>query len=440
MSIFNCELCAKTFTLKHNLTKHTKNIHNNNICEEISKPKVKKSSKVQVILSEDVDENVDSNPGSQIRIIELQFQLKFKELEMEKLTNEFEMKLQLKNMELELKNKEILNLENECKLKLENMKQSIELIVANELLSKIQQQSYEQAQPIQANIVTTTNDELIPKPTEQNIIINHVHRNPISIAEPIKQVKTQKECLDDFMKNGYTIEDCCEKFLNDEKYNKYITFYESETFENEYGTFEKNRNILNKKFIHKKEYSNVSKISQDIVRSFFKSLDKNKLPFLCTDKNKSRKVIYLKTKDGLIKHSLSAKNNDNDNFNKIIYSFLNKSLQSIQTATCNTAVIFKNDEPLFLEKYKNQNVKNYYDWIHNNHRSQIILKLSPYDDKIKNLKENLIEDVKNIMMGLNHGSNKYEEQEEIIVNKDESENESEDEDESEAEDEDEIQD
>ena len=164
------------------------------------------------------------------------------------------------------------------------------------------------------------------------------------------------------------------------------------------------------------------------------------MPFLCTDKNKSRKVIYLKTKDGLIKHSLSAKNNDNDNFNKIIYSFLNKSLQSIQTATCNTAVIFKNDEPLFLEKYKNQNVKNYYDWIHNNHRSQIILKLSPYDDKIKNLKENLIEDVKNIMMGLNHGSNKYEEQEEIIVNKDESENESEDEDESEAEDEDEIQD
>lgn len=73
MSTFNCELCTKSFTLKHNLSKHIKIYHNDNISADVKLKKPKFELKIEasnhtseLALAENLEENNNNEDNESV--------------------------------------------------------------------------------------------------------------------------------------------------------------------------------------------------------------------------------------------------------------------------------------------------------------------------------------------------------------------------------------
>jgi hypothetical protein len=298
MNSFNCELCSKNFTLKQNLTKHIKNFHN---------PEVIKTSKVTNNLKLNIEEknNEETIEENNIntRIIELEYELKLKDIEIKNLHNEYNLKLQMKDLQI----------------------QSLEF--------KLNQPVFQQVQATLPLVQATL--PLVQKQVQQ------------PVSQPAKKLRTKLstiEYLENNFKNAIPIEECHYLFLNCEN-NKCL---HEEQFAGKDGV---NKNIINQKYLLERNFTDsTSGNAMDIIADLFLKIDKTQVPFYCSDKQ--RNTLYIKTNTGWIKSTERE-------FDKILFTFIKYALWSVSNSVINTINIFKTAPSKFKEIYN----KTYEDWL-----------------------------------------------------------------------------
>lgn len=222
------------------------------------------------------------------RILELEYQLKMKDAEIQNIINEYTLKLQMKDLEIKHKDELITMLQNKPQLVIQEMPKQV---IA----------------------------ETIEIPKETN-----------------KPKLPVKECLEKYLSNAPTIEKCRSNLYKDE-YNSYIT---------EIDVQDKPMNILNvNRFkINDFESTGVSN-AISIIEKFFDKFDENMLPFYCSDKR--RNILYIKTNDGWIKETKQ----NIEEFDKLLLVLAKEALGSVYYAVANTELVFNKNKKAFLEIY-----------------------------------------------------------------------------------------
>jgi hypothetical protein len=168
--------------------------------------------------------SINSNITNNTRIIELEYQLKMKENDIQNIINEYNLKLQMKDLEIKHKDDIIEMLRNKPQL----------IIQEKEIVNEI-----------------------------------------VEITKPKLPVK---ECLEKYLKNAPTIETCKSKLFK-EDYNSYITEIDIE---------DKPINILSITNFKISDFNNSGiNNAVSIIKNLFKQFDTNELPFYCSDKKRN---------------------------------------------------------------------------------------------------------------------------------------------------------
>lgn len=280
----------------------------------------------------------EASTTSNKSIIDLEYQLKIKENEIQSIINEFTLKLQMKDLEIKHRDETIAMLRNQ----LQQPTKVAEKVV------EVQQQ----------------------KPTPNlDLVINEV--------PPTKSKRPLKQALETDFQNAPTIEKCKE-FLLMEQHNCFIQTV---------GHNDEEVPILHQDKIRRTEFDlqNTS-IAIQLIKSFVASLPKNELPFYCSDKR--RHVLHLKTQNGWMKETEENK----IEFDKLILNFGKSVLFSIQTCLFNTNKIFKTCKGQFNDIYNM-----HYDTWTREHMPEILLAISPIgndDEETKQLNDKLVHKIK----------------------------------------------
>jgi hypothetical protein len=170
----------------------------------------------------------DENSYTALKIRELEHQLQLKDAEINRLRNEFEIKIQ----EIKIQHKD-------------------------EIISMLKQTH-----------------------TQQTILKINEREN---ISEKQEKPKlTTKEYLDKYLNDASTFKNCYEMF-NDEKLDNYVV---------EFQNFKMIKYVLNKKYIHSSDFkNNAIKNALDIITNYFKNFNENEMPFYCSDKRRNTLYI-----------------------------------------------------------------------------------------------------------------------------------------------------
>jgi len=393
---FNCQ-CGKKYKHAPSLCVHRKE------CSVYQEHKITNPNPIKLSVQEKDDVSVlsSTSDSSLARILELENELKITELK-----NKYE--LRLKDMEMEniLKMK-TLELEN-CKLTFQLHAKDLENILLTKILNSQPVVQVPQPAPViiyqPAPVPQPAPVQVVPQaPVQvQSPVIQKIKKHKISLipVEAESEKNTQKFCEEDEEQEGdiptlkqsklapvdylnkYYIEaiklEECNKLLEDDSYNKYI---ENVYLNNQEET------ILKREFIKSKSDNftvNPIENSLSIAKSFFSKLELNELPFYF---NKSKKELYIKINDEWLLDNVS----NSDKINAVLFSFITKSLQSVQWASNKTRNIFKNNEKAFMDRYE----LNYAKWVEE-HTSEFTLYLSTAFETT-DLKETNIKKMKLLM-------------------------------------------
>jgi len=268
-----------------------------------------------------IEEPTATNIECNTRIIQLEYELKMKEKEIERIINEYTLKLQMKDLEIKHKDEIIEFLQNKPKEEPNN----IQLLV----------QEKPKLAVVDENVSQLSNEE------------------DKKLKLPIKQ------CLLQYRADAPSFENCTREFFCDANYNKFINVVD---FIGEYK-------ILKEEFI-KQGGNQADCISavEEILKSYFRQYEKNKQPFYCSDSK--RHILYIKTNDGWIKPT-----DDNEaQFDKYILNFARCALYSVQRIIHNTYELFKDKQQDFKRIYQ----LHFSDWI-KDHKNEISGVYSIYD-------------------------------------------------------------
>ena len=327
---FVCK-CGKSYKFSSGLSVHKRN------CPECSEQKPKKNIQLKITEKDEDIKSVssigseNSNASSIARILELETELKFKDLETK-------YQLKLKDLELEntLKIKE-LEFENQ-KLQLQLQMKDLEINLLKNINVPVQQIVQ---QPVQQAVQQAV-QQPVQQPIQQIVQQPVVHESK-QTEEPVIQFfnnkKSKTSTIDNLNLNyleALTIEESKDLF-KDSDYNKCL--YSCLVS----GKDGLEKTILDPNYIKSENFTNsISQNAIDIIGNLFLKLEKNKLPFYCSDKN--RNILYLKTQNGWIKSTESE-------FDIELFSFIRKALLSVQLAVGNTADFFKIRKNKFKEMY-----------------------------------------------------------------------------------------
>ena len=182
-----------------------------------------------------IEEPTATNIECNTRIIQLEYELKMKEKEIERIINEYTLKLQMKDLEIKHKDEIIEFLQNKPKEEPNN----IQLLV----------QEKPKLAVVDENVSQLSNEE------------------DKKLKLPIKQ------CLLQYRADAPSFENCTREFFCDANCNKFIKVVD---FIGEYK-------ILKEEFI-KQGGNQADCISavEEILKSYFRQYEKNKQPFYCS--------------------------------------------------------------------------------------------------------------------------------------------------------------
>lgn len=231
---FCCEICCFETTKKSTYTDHL-----------TSKKHLNKSSGLTSVSSDasttslSTISNCDTNSSTASRIRELEHQLQLKDLEIQRIKNEYEMKLQHKD----------------------------------EIIALLKQQPAVKPEPPKNNVELLVQEK--PQPSKKS-------KPSISIKETLEKNRQQAPAIESCIQLIYDSD--YNSFIQDAVVNdqEYILLHPSKLKQSEF----KSRGIDN---------------AIDILSKFFNALPKEQLPFYCSDKR--RNTLYLKTIDGWIKQT-----------------------------------------------------------------------------------------------------------------------------------------
>ena len=358
-------VCGKSYAFASSLCVHRKKcaVYLENPC---SSKKKRNNIKLKITekIIDDVDDDIKSmsslnSNASSARIIELETDLKFKEMETEyklKLKDvEFENQLKLKNMELQIQ-----------KLEFQIQMKDFEIEMIKKLcIEKSIQESVVQV-PIQQPVVQV--------PIQQPVV-------QVPIQQPVVQEKTPKPSTQDFLNNNFkealTIENCFD-ILKNPDYNHYLF---EETFDDN-GTI---KCIIHPKFSLKNKYNSWTTNAIDIIAALLYKFEKQELPFYICRKNK-KSCLYIKTNNGWFKSSETE-------VDDLLLKFCNKAVSSVGMAISNTYEIFKKMPSKYGEIFninKEDNTACNFDQWQLHHKTEIISNLfafkEDFDVAVKKLK------------------------------------------------------
>lgn len=320
---FFCEACSfktekKSTYDKHITTKSHLNKLNNLETDSLSKTSCDSSVSCETCVfsvssvspSSNMSLEIDNTSFTSSRIRELEHQLQLKELEIERIKNEYEIKLKFKDEIIDILKQQNQTIINQPIVK-EIPKKNIDLIIQEK---EIQDEPKKQ-------IVETKQEEKI------NI----------------------KEYLEKHRSKSPTIEECFKQYLYNSEYNTYLTCIED--------IDGKEYNILEPSKIKYTEYKDRGIDNAiEILTNFFKTFPKEQLPFYCSDKR--RNILYLKTEKGWIKQT-ETNETDIDN---LLLQLIKNALNSICKALYHITLIFKNKVKNFNNIYN----LSFDDWKANN--------------------------------------------------------------------------
>jgi hypothetical protein len=338
-----CKCCNYETTRKSSYEKHInsdkhKNIENRDNISSISGDETK-------------HDNTTNNS-----IVELEYQLKMKENEIQNIINEYTLKLQMKDLEIKHKDDIILSLQKQ--LQQQQIQRPVE-------------QHPEEEQPVQLII------------TEQ----------------PNAKRPSVKTSLEIEFKNSPSIEKCYKELINTPEHNNFIQSVELPD--------ETEVNILNPDKSRLSYYQNSSNISTaiEIIKGFIKTFSKQELPFYCSDKR--RNVLHLKTENGWIKETEDNKNE----FDNHLLQFGRSALFSITNCCHKMETLFKKSKLSFHEFYNM-----HFDIWRKDHMIDIICIISPYssnEDECVQINEKLIHKIKLLFCEMSKKTIQNSETEEI---------------------------
>ena len=260
------------------------------------------------------NKNILKKNQNNLRMVELENEVKLNQIQAKKLQAEYQYQLKIKDLELQVK------------------LQILELKL---------QKGISEFQP------------LPPIPVIQQ---------PIPVVE-VKPKLTTKEYLQNNCKNALTFTECS-TMINDAEYNKFITEINVEDIP---------KNIISKNYFLDSFWSpNISKNVLDIIEYFFTKIEKNQLPFFCSDKN--RNILYIKTEDKWLKN-----NEENINeFDNILLKFIHTAVYSVYKSIIITNNLFEKRQPQFRSIYE----KNFADWKDRN-LNELLLKFTLLSDDLE---------------------------------------------------------
>ena len=342
-----CQICnfnterKSTYDAHLKSSKHLEKMNGNNIS----------TSQTGSVLSAVTNDNNNTGNNTE-QVEELKKQLLLKEMEIQRITNEFTFKLQMKEMEIQ-------RITNEFNLKLQ-MK-DMELKSKNEIIHIPQHKAPETQIE---NIVVKSIPQL--EPFEENIseVTDELQTEIKKLKMPIK------DCLKKYRADAPTIEICSKELLQDGTYNPYIINMDING---------KIINLLSKEDINL-DYikdNNVVDNAIHIIKRFFNKFETAKLPFYCSDKR--RNTLYIKTNDGWIRQ----KDENDTQFNNYLLQLAQDALYFVSKTENNTVMQFNNERVEFTEMYKT----NYTDWQRNSCNRITALMLCEKDEKIKIVKD-----------------------------------------------------
>jgi hypothetical protein len=408
MSKITCTQCPATFAYKGNLINHINKVHT--ISQKISSNKIllDEVNAIECVNCSVYESKCESNTNQ--RIMELEYQLKMKDMEFKyqleiqalKSQNEFQQIIQQKDLEIKELQMKLLAKESTPTPIEPIIQQSIQPIIqapqalqqpiiqqpiiqapqsyteilalqavrhSNELAEKdikIQQLELEyQRKQMLLNKKLQKNDELVVKlvePVAPVIQAEDPVEDPIEEADgeipTLKQSKLDPiEYLDKYYVEAVSLEEVS-KLFKDADYNKYIDCCCVKNTE---------QNILAPEYILESEFmESPADNAVKIMKALFTKLEPNEVPFYY---HKTKKDIYFKTNKGW----LMDNERNSEELNKVLLNFIKTSLSSVQWAVGNTSNIYKNGCPQFYSRY---NIT-YADWTYK-HSSEYTAKTSSY--------------------------------------------------------------
>jgi hypothetical protein len=171
MPIFSCKCCSYETSKKSSYDKH---IQTSKHLKQIS------SDCTSVVSSITTDDNT--------KLLELEYQLKLKDMEIKNIINEYTLKLQMKDLELKQKDEIIAILQTTATTKQPN------------ILPNIQ-----------------------PNVDLPNVDLQITEKDCASVASKSSTTKITDKVLNVKLPNAFTIENCYKELLYNDEYNTYIT-------------------------------------------------------------------------------------------------------------------------------------------------------------------------------------------------------------------------
>lgn len=296
MPKYVCECCEFETDRKSNYDKHIKSSKH---LSKLNQPSSSTNISVTSVSSLGTEEFKDSSKQS--AIVELEYQLKLKDIEIQNIINEYTLKLQMKDNEIKHK---------------------------DELIAMLRHQTTQQPQqPLQQQTAPVSNHF---EPVKQNNINMVIHEKTTN-QQP-KQESTL-DMLKRERKDAITIEEFIDDYLFTDN-NPYIYIGELD-----------NKDYILPVNIKKNDYKSQFLVTQ--ICKTFETIPKQMSPIFCSDERRHK--FYILTNDGWIK------SNEEESINKIITNLVFKSAKVISQAFLNifdlqarTDINFKN---FFKKKY-----------------------------------------------------------------------------------------
>jgi len=299
MSKYCCLICKFETVRKNNYdthltsAKHLKKM--NNSCSESEV-----SSVVSVATKVNNYNDNNNNNNENARIVDLENQLKIKDMEIKMKDEIIKHKDEIINM---LTNKSIIK-----------MNENVMLTVTEKVVGTVKQEKQ-----LESENISELSD------------YNKKRKMPII------------ECLAKYRDSAPTIEVCGLQLIKDTFYNKYIV----EIDENEKPIEVINYDTINLKSddITDGITNNCFENAKKFITNFFNQFNKSNLPFYCSDKR--RNVLYIKTEQGWIKNNEA----NMEKFNKYIHDFVVKIIRYAQKLLNNTSEVFDRHKSQFQKLY-----------------------------------------------------------------------------------------